>query len=129
MPWVLARSAIETVLLAPLLLAAAGGAFDAATRLLHGVHLPSAWAAVAAAYTAMSFLGPGSRPARRQLHRVLKAFASSPLEVVTTILTLSAIAMIIAALALIQPPSMWPLPDPLTIHFPVPGLNPVSLHG
>jgi len=128
-PWVLARSALETLLLAPLLLAAAGGAFDAATRLLHGVHLPSPWSAVAAAYTALSFLGPGSRPARRQLHRVFNALASSPLEVVMTILALGTIAMIIALLTLIQPPTIWPLPDPLIIHFRIPGLKLISLHG
>jgi len=37
--------------------------------------------------------------------------------------------MIIAAIALMQPPSMWPLPDPFTTHIRIPGLNPVSLHG
>jgi tRNA A-37 threonylcarbamoyl transferase component Bud32 len=126
-PWVLTRSAIETILLAPVLLAAAGDAVAGATTWLHGAHLPLTGAAVAAVYTALSCLGPWTRPARRQLHRVLHA--SSSLEVVVTILTLGVIAMIIAVLGLIQPPSMWPLPDPFTIHIRIPGLNPVSLHG
>jgi len=128
-PWVLARSAIETVILAPLLLAAAAVAVAGATTWLHGAHLPLAAAAVAAVYTSLSCLGPWSLAARRQLHRSLHAFSTSPVEMVATVLTLGAIAMIIAAIALMQPPSMWPLPDPFTLHVRIPGLNPVSLHG
>jgi hypothetical protein len=100
-----------------------------ATTSLHGAHLPLAGAAVAAVYTALSCLGPWSRGARRELHRVLNAFTSSPLEVAVTIMTLGAIVMIIAAVALIQPPATWPLPDPLIVHMRIPGLIPLSLHG
>jgi len=128
-PWLLTRSAIRTVLLAPLLLAAAVDAVAGATNSLHGAHLPLAGAAVAAVYTALSCLGPWSRGARLELHRVLNAFTSSPLEVVLTILALGAIAMIIATVAFIQPTSMWPLPDPLIIHVRIAGVVPVSLHG
>jgi len=128
-PWVVTRSAVETVLLAPLLLAAAGDAVAGATVWLHGAHLPLAWPAVAAVYTALGCLGPWSRPARQQLHLVLDAFASSRLEVVATILILGALAAIITVLALVQPPSMWPLPDPFALHIRIPGINPVSLQG
>lgn len=65
---------------------------------------------------------------RRQLHQVLDAVASSPLKVVTTILMLAVIAGIIAAVALIQPGWMWPLPGPLILHLPIPGLNLVLCH-
>jgi len=141
-PWVLAMSAIQTVLLGPVLLAAAveavavtttplhgthpPSAWAAAMMSLHGVHLPSAWPAVAAVYTALSYLG--SPAARRELHRVLDAVTSSPLEMVMTVLIVAAIAVIIAALALIQPSSLWPLPDPLIIHTHIPGLHLVRLH-
>jgi len=128
-PWVLTRSAIRTVLLAPLLLAAAADAVAGATTSSHAAHRPLAGAAVAAVYIALSGLGPWSRGARQELHRVLNAFTSSPLEVVLTILTLGAIAMIIATVAFIQPTSMWPLHDPLIIHVRIPGVVPASLHG
>jgi hypothetical protein len=128
-PWVLTRSAVKTVLLAPLLLAAAADAVAGATTSSHGAHRLLTVAAVAAVYIALSGLGPWSRGARQELHRVLNAFTSSPLEVVLTILTLGAIAMIIATVAFIQPTSMWPLPDPLIIHVRIPGVVPVSLHG
>jgi tRNA A-37 threonylcarbamoyl transferase component Bud32 len=128
-PWVLTRSAIKTVLIAPLLVAAAVDAVAGATTSSHGAQLPLAGTAVAAVYTALSCLGPWSHGARQELHRMLNAFTSSPLEMVLTILTLGVIAMIIATLALIQPSSLWPLPDPLVIHVRIPGLIPVSLHG
>ena len=128
-PWVVTRSAVETVLLAPVLLAAAGDAVAGATVWLHGAHLPLAWPAVAAVYTALGCLGPWSAPARQQLHRVLDSFASSRLEVVATILTLAALAAILTVLALVQPPTMWPLPDPFTLHIRIPGINPVSFAG
>ncbi|HYK28638.1 MAG TPA: hypothetical protein VEV61_11790 [Streptosporangiaceae bacterium] len=128
-PWVVTRSAVETVLLAPLLLAAAGDAVAGATVWLHGAHLPLPWPAVAAVYTALGCMGPWSHPARQQLHWVLDGFASSRLEVVATILVLGALAAIITVVALIQPPTMWPLPDPFTLHIRIPGINPVSLQG
>ena len=45
------------------------------------------------------------------------------------ILILGALAAIITAIALVQPPSMWPLPDPFTLHIRIPGINPVSFAG
>ena len=128
-PWVVTRSAVETVLLAPLLLAAAGDAVAGATVWLHGAHLPLAWPAIAAVYTALGCLGPWSTSARQQLHRVLDSFASTRLEVVATFLILAALAAILTVVALAQPPTMWPLPDPFTLHIRIPGINPVSFQG
>ncbi|MGN6792059.1 MAG: serine/threonine-protein kinase [Streptosporangiaceae bacterium] len=128
-PWALSRSAIETVLLAPLLLAAAGVAVTAWTILFHGTHVMSVWAAAAAAYTALSCLGPRSRSARRELSRVLSSVTSSPLAAAVAMLTAGVLAMIVAGLVLIQTPPMWPLPDPPNVSIHVSGFNPGLLHG
>lgn len=63
-PLVLLESIAETALLAPLLLTSAGVAVVAATIAARDPHMLPAWpAALAASYTALSCIGPRSRPA------------------------------------------------------------------
>jgi serine/threonine protein kinase len=110
-PWALARSAIETVVLAPILVVAAGVAVTAWMHWSRGAHPMSVWAAGAAVYAALSCLGPGSRAARRELNRVLSPTASSSLAAVVALLAAGVLTMIVVALVLIQTPPTWPLPD------------------
>src|SRR6266700_2324052 len=128
-PWVLLKSIAETALLAPLLLTAAGVAVVAGTITARDSYMLPAWTALAATYTALSCIGPRSRPARRQLNRVLDAIASSPLAAATTLLTLSLLAVTIAGLAIAKTPPLWPLHGLHGMHVRLPGLNRASLHG
>jgi len=128
-PWALARSVMETALLAPLLLAAAGLAAAGGADARPSVHALSAWAAVAAAYTILSCLGPGSRRARRELNRAFDVLSSAPLSAAMTVLTLATLATTIASLVLVKTtPPLWPLPGLHTIHMHVPDLRPADLH-
>jgi hypothetical protein len=115
MPWALVRSALETLLLAPFLLAAV----VAATMAFRGPHILPASAAIAVGYTLLSCLGPGSRLARRELHRVFNVLAPTPLTAAATLLTLVAIATAMATLLLMKEPPLWPLPGLHAIHFHV----------
>ena len=128
-PWVLLKSIAETALLAPLLLTAAGVAVVAGTIAARDSYMLSAWTALAATYTALSCIGPRSRPARCELNRVLDAIASSPLAAATTMLTLSLLAVTIADLAIAKTPPLWPLHGLHGMHVHLPGLNRASLHG
>jgi hypothetical protein len=125
---VLARSVIETILLAPLLLVAAAVAVTSWMILLPGAHMTSVWAAGAAAYTTLGCLGPRSRSARRELHQVFSAATSSPLAVAATTLTAGVLAGIVAALILIQTPPTWPLPDLPSMNVHVPRFSPALFH-
>lgn len=130
-PWALARSVIETALLAPFLLAAAGlavaglaAAGGAITH--HGAHALSAWAAVAAAYTVVSCLGPRSRSARGELNRAFDVLASAPLTAVMSLLTLATLAATIVCVTLVKAPPLWPLAGLHTVHIHVPDLSSIS---
>lgn len=137
-PWALARSVIETTLIAPFLLAAAwlaaagvaaaGVAAAGGTAAHHSAHMLSAWALVAAAYTILSCVGPRSRPARRELNRVFNVLDSAPLTVAMTLLTAAVLATMITSPALVKTPSLWPFPGLHTIHVHAPDLRPASLH-
>jgi hypothetical protein len=127
-PWALARSAIETVVLAPILVVAAGVAVTAWMHWSHGAHPMSVWAAGAAVYTALSCLGPGSRAARRELNRVLSPTASSSLTAVVALLAAGVLAMIVVGLVLIQTPPTWPLPDFPGVNLHLSGFN-LGHHG
>ena len=70
-PWMLVTAVGVTILLAPLLLMAAT-AIAAAGIAMGGRHLALA-AAIAAVYTVLSCVGPGSRAPRRELNRFLNA--------------------------------------------------------
>ncbi len=70
-PWMLVTAVGVTILLAPLLLMAAT-AIAAAGIAMGGRHLDLA-AAIAAVYTVLSCVGPGSRAPRRELNRFLNA--------------------------------------------------------
>lgn len=129
LPWALARSVIETALLAPLLLAVAVAANTAAIFADPGAHLLPAGAAVAVAYTTLSCLGPRSRRARRELDRAFDTVASTPLTAAMALLTLAVLATTIASLMLINAPPLWPLPGLHGIQVHLPGLNRASLAG
>ncbi len=128
-PWLLLTSITETALLAPLLLTAAGVAVVAGTIAARDSHMLPAWTALAATYTAVSCIGPRSRPARRELNRVLDAIASSPLAAATTMLMLSLLAVTIAGLAITRTPPLWPLHGLHGMHVHLPRPNRASLHG
>jgi hypothetical protein len=119
-PWALVRSLTETALLAPLLLAVAVTGVIAVTIAYGGAHMLPAWAAIAAAYTTLSCLGPGSRLARRELNRAFNVLAFTPLTGAMTLLTLVALATTIVALIQFRtPPPLWPLPGLHGIHVTV----------
>ena len=128
LPWALARSAIETALLTPILVVAAGVAVAAWMRWSHGAYPMSVWTAGAVAYTALSCLGPGSRAARRELNRVLSPTSSSSLTAVVALLAAGVLAMIVVGLVLIQTPPTWPLPDFPSVNLHLSWLN-LGSHG
>lgn len=128
-PWALVRSVTETVLFAPILLAAAAIAVSvAAAAAGRGGHVLSAGAAVAAVYTTLSCLGSRSRPAHRELRRACTALASNPLAAGTTLVTLVGIAMAIASLILVKALPLWPFPGMHSVHFHIPGASLGSRH-
>jgi len=108
MPWLLARSGIETIMLAPLVLLAAAVPVAVAIIALGGGHLALATAALAGIYTLLSCLGPRSRPPRRQLHRFLNAVAHTPLTAGVTTLLLGALAADVIVIAVPGGPAFWP---------------------
>jgi hypothetical protein len=107
-PWLLARSVIETIVLAPLVLLTAAIPVVVAIIALGGGHLTLAIAALAGIYTVLSCLGPRSRPARRQLHRILNAVAHAPLAAGATTLALGALAAGVIVIAIPGGPTFWP---------------------
>ena len=123
MPWMLARSAIETVLLAPLVLLAAGIAVAAAITALGGGHLVLAAAVVAGVYTVLSCLGPRSRAPRRQLNRFLNALAQTPLTAAMAALMLGAVAAGVISLTRSPRPVLWPVPVLHSAPIHLPGVN------
>jgi len=120
MPWMLARSVMETILLAPFVLLAAGIAVAAVIIAMGGGHLAPAVAAVAGVYAVLSCLGPGSRAPRRQLNRFLNAIAQTPLTAAMVVLMLGALAAGVMSLARSPRPASWPVPGPYSapIHLP-----------
>jgi len=123
MPWMLARSVIETILLAPLVLLAAGIAVAAAIIAMGGGHIALAAAAVAGVYTVLSCLGPRSRAPRRQLNRFLNAIAQTPLTAAMAALMLGALAAGMMSLARSPRPVSWPVPGPHSAPIQLPGVN------
>ena len=123
MPWMLARSVIETILLAPFVLLAAGIAVAAAVIALGGGHIAVAAAAVAVVYTVLSCLGPRSRAPRRQLNRFLNVIAQTPLTAAMAALLIGALAAGMMSLARSPRPVSWPLPEPHSAPLHLPGVN------
>jgi len=123
MPWMLARSVIETILLAPLVLLAAGIAVAAAIIAMGGGRVALAAAAGAGVYTVLSCLGPRSRAPRRQLNRFLNATAQTPLTAVMVALMLGALAAGVMSLARSPRPVSWPVPAPRSAPVHLPGVS------
>jgi hypothetical protein len=119
----LAWSVVETVLLAPLVLLAAGIVVAAASVAMGGGHIALAAAAVAAVYTVLSCLGPRSRAPRRQLNRFLNAIAQTPLTAAMAALMLGALAAGVMSLARSPRPVSWPVPEPHSAPIHLPGVN------
>jgi hypothetical protein len=122
LPWLLLRSVAATILLAPLLSAlagivAAGIVVAVPAFALHGWHPLPAGVAFAAAYSALSCVGPGSRGARRELHRSVGAIASTPLTAAMAMLAAGAVAIAIVSLAFVRGSAPWPVPA-LYLHLP-----------
>ena len=120
MPWMLAKSVIETILLAPFVLLTAGIAVAAAVIAMGGARLALVAAAVAGVYTVLSCLGPRSRAPRRQLNRFLNVIAQTPLTAAMATLMLGALAAGVISLARSPRPVSWPVPQPHSapIHLP-----------
>jgi hypothetical protein len=123
MPWMLATSVIETVLLAPLVLLAAGIVVAAAVTALGGGHLAVAAAAVAGVYTVLSCLGPRSRAPRSQLNRFLNVIAQTPLTAAMAALMLGALAAGVLSLTRPPRPVFWPVPELHSTPVHLPGMN------
>src|SRR6266566_3286865 len=123
MPWMLAWSVVETILLAPLVLLAAGIAVAAAIIAMGGGHIALAAAAVAGVYTVLSCLGPRSRAPRRQLNRFLNAIAQTPLTAAMAALMLGVLAAGVMSLARSPRPVSWPVPGPHSAPIHLPGVN------
>ena len=128
-PWALARSVLETLLLAPVLVGAAAVAVTSWIIWFHAAQMLPDWPAIAAAYTTLSCLGPRSRPVRRELSRGLSAVASTPLGAAVALLTAGVAAMTVAGLVLVQAPPMWPLPHLPSMIIHVTGFNLARFHG
>jgi len=131
MPWMLARSVIETILLAPFVLLASGIVVAAAVIALGGGHIAVAAAAVAVVYTVLSCLGPRSRAPRRQLNRFLNVIAQTPLTAAMATLMLGALAAGVISLARSPRPVSWPVPQPHSAPIHLPGVNQAhaGIHG
>jgi hypothetical protein len=108
MPWLLVRSVIETIALAPLVLLAAAIVVAVPIMATGGGHLALAIAAVAGLYTLLSCLGPRSRSPRRQLNRLLNAVAHTPLTAGVTTLMLCALAAGVILFAVPRGATYWP---------------------
>jgi hypothetical protein len=122
LPWLLVRSAAVTILLAPLLMVLAGIVVAAPALTLRGWHPLPPGVAFAAAYTALSCLGPGSRAPRRELQRAVAALARGPLTAAMGMLAVGAVAIAIVSLALVKGSAAWPVPG---LHLHLPGLSAV----
>lgn len=107
-PWILAWAVIETVLVAALVLLAAGVAVAAAITLMGARHPALAAAAVAGIYTFLTCVGPRSRVPRRQLNRFLDPVARTPLTAVTVALMLGAVTVGVVSLTVPGRPALWP---------------------
>ena len=123
MPWMLARSVLETVLLAPFVLLAAGIAVATAIIAMGGGRVALAAAAGAGVYTVLSCLGPRSRAPRRQLNRFLNATAQTPLTAAMVALMLGALAAGVMSLARSPRPVSWPVPAPRSAPVHLPGVS------
>jgi len=123
MPWMLVRSVVETILLAPFVLLAAGIAVAAAVIAVGGASTGLVAAAVAGVYTVLTCLGPRSRAPRRQLNRFLNAIAQTPLTAAMAALLIGALAAGMMSLARSPRPVSWPLPEPHSAPLHLPGVN------
>src|SRR5215471_4553065 len=123
MPWMLVRSVVETILLAPFVLLAAGIAVAAAVIAVGGASTGLVAAAVAGVYTVLTCLGPRSRAPRRQLNRFLNAIAQTPLTAIMAALLLGALAAGVISVARSPRPVSWPVPEPHTAPIHLPGVN------
>lgn len=102
------KSALTTVAIAPLALAAGAVTWITTIVLTHHPATPNAPAYAAAAFVTTYTLGPGSRRPRHALHRLLSPFSrTAPAQLAGTIATW-ALAAAVVSLAISQPPYFWP---------------------
>jgi predicted Ser/Thr protein kinase len=107
-PWAITRSALTTVLVAPLAAVVAGAVFVATMVATSpdSVLMASGYAAGAA--VACYGLGPGSAGPRREVTRIVRAVARTRVSAVVAALVLYCLAAAMVAEALSQPPVYWP---------------------
>jgi hypothetical protein len=108
MPWMLVRAIVGTSLIAPPGLLAAAIAVAVVIAATGGGHQALAVATVAAGYTVICCLGPGSRAPRRQLNRFLDVAARTRLTAAVIALMLGAVAAAVVSLTVPGRPDFWP---------------------
>jgi predicted Ser/Thr protein kinase len=122
-PWVLARSLLVTIALAPFLFLIAGGIALVLLIAARGTPLPVIGAYGAGIFVALNCLGPGSRRPRRQLNRVFNAIAGTRLSAFTAVIVLGSLAAAMMSLALLKAPAFWPVPNPGAMLAHLPGFD------
>jgi hypothetical protein len=124
-PWALVRSALSTVLLAPLALACAGVAAAIALIAVPSDSLQGAGAYAAGAFVACYGFGPGSRIPRKQLGRFFGVTTRSRFAAALTTIVVVVIAVGVAAAAITQPHHLWPLAN---LHWNLQGMRDLAGH-
>jgi predicted Ser/Thr protein kinase len=117
-PWAIVRSALTTILVAPLAAAVAAVVFVATmvATSADSVLMASGYAAGAA--VALYGLGPGSAGPRREVTRIVRAVARNRTTAVIAALIMYCLAAAMVAEALTQPPINWPDISGLLPHLP-----------
>jgi predicted Ser/Thr protein kinase len=107
-PWSIVRSLLTTVLVAPLAAVVAGVVFIATTVATAADSTLMASGYAAGAAVALYGLGPGSAGPRREVTRLVRAVARTPISAVVAALVMYCLAAAMVAEALSQPPVYWP---------------------
>ena len=107
-PWAVCRSALGSLLLAPLALLFAAGAAVLAVLMVGSNHLPRAGAFAVGGFVACYCIGPGSRPCRRPLSRFYGRVTRSVPAAVVGSIGVAALAIAAIAAAATLAPGFWP---------------------
>jgi serine/threonine kinase PknH len=120
-PWTVVRSALTTVLLAPLAIVVAALAAAASVAFGRTLTLPAAGSWAAGAAVALYCVGPGSAAPRRQLRRMSAAVIRTRATLIVAFISCWALALAVVTSMLSQPPLIWPATSSTVPHL-LPGL-------